>query len=231
MNNQLSNQDAFANARVSQFADHVERRLAGEITEEQFRPLSLMNGVILHPHSYSLRIVVPHRVLDARQLRMIAHIARRYDKGYCHFTAHGTVEFHWPALSDIPAMLSALASVGLHAVQTPGGYHQDGTVDQASYEAPALVHDKGDRAAVTITLDAASGTLGDVSAGQLEAVADLAERYGFGKARVSSEQSLILPDVAGADLKAAFDTLARIDVSTGSRQSGEAFHADEAKAA
>lgn len=229
MNTGMSNHDVFVTARLARFADQVERRLAGEITEEQFRPLSLMNGVTLHSHSYSLRVVVPYRVLDARQLRMLAHVARRYDKGYCHFTAHGTVEFHWPVLADIPAMLSALASVGMHAAQPSGEY------PQVADGAETAAHRHADHEAVTIALGAASGTQGDASAGQLEAVADLAERYGFDEVRVSPEQTLILPSVARADLKTVHDALAGIDMAKpipiGSRQSGEAFHADEAKAA
>jgi sulfite reductase (NADPH) hemoprotein beta-component len=110
----------FVRARVAQFSDQVERRLAGEITEEQFRPLRLMNGVYLQLHAYMLRVAIPYGTLSSRQLRMLAHIARKYDKGYGHFTTRQNMQFHWPALSDIPAALADLASVEMHALQTSG---------------------------------------------------------------------------------------------------------------
>ncbi len=88
----------FVNARVAQFTDQVERRLAGEITEDQFRPLRLMNGVYLQLHAYMLRIAVPYGTLSSKQLRMLAHIARKYDKGYGHFTTRQNIQFNWPAL-------------------------------------------------------------------------------------------------------------------------------------
>ncbi len=111
---------AFVKARVAQFSDQVERRLAGEITEEQFRPLRLMNGVYLQLHAYMLRVAIPYGTLSSRQLRMLAHIARKYDKGYGHFTTRQNIQFHWPALADIPAALADLASVEMHALQTSG---------------------------------------------------------------------------------------------------------------
>jgi sulfite reductase (NADPH) hemoprotein beta-component len=91
----------FVKARVAQFADQVERRLAGEITEDQFRPLRLMNGVYLQLHAYMLRIAIPYGTLSARQLRMLAHIARTYDKGYGHFTTRQNIQFNWPAALDM----------------------------------------------------------------------------------------------------------------------------------
>lgn len=111
---------AFVQARVAQFSDQVERRLAGELTEEQFRPLRLMNGVYLQLHAYMLRVAIPYGTLSSRQMRMLAHIARTYDKGYGHFTTRQNIQFHWPALSDIPAALADLASVEMHALQTSG---------------------------------------------------------------------------------------------------------------
>jgi sulfite reductase (NADPH) hemoprotein beta-component len=120
----------FVKARVAQFADQVERRLAGEITEDQFRPLRLMNGVYLQLHAYMLRIAIPYGTLSARQLRMLAHIARTYDKGYGHFTTRQNIQFHWPALSDIPAILADLASVEMHAIQTSGNCIRNVTADQ-----------------------------------------------------------------------------------------------------
>ena len=110
----------FVQARVAEFTDQVERRLSGEITEDQFRPLRLMNGVYLQLHAYMLRIAVPYGTLNSKQLRMLGHIARKYDKGYGHFTTRQNIQFNWPALSDIPAILTDLASVEMHAIQTSG---------------------------------------------------------------------------------------------------------------
>ncbi|EHK59305.1 nitrite/sulfite reductase [Allomesorhizobium alhagi] len=119
----------FVNARVAEFSDQVDRRLAGEITEEQFRPLRLMNGVYLQLHAYMLRIAVPYGTLHPRQLRMLAHIARKYDKGYGHFTTRQNIQFNWPALSDVPAILADLASVEMHAIQTSGNCIRNVTAD------------------------------------------------------------------------------------------------------
>ena len=110
----------FVRARIDQFTDQVERRLAGEITEEQFRPLRLMNGVYLQLHAYMLRVAIPYGTLSSRQLRMLAHIGRKYSKGYGHFTTRQNIQFHWPALSEIPSALADLASVEMHALQTSG---------------------------------------------------------------------------------------------------------------
>ncbi|HEY4191552.1 MAG TPA: nitrite/sulfite reductase [Mesorhizobium sp.] len=120
---------AFVKARVAQFTDQVERRLAGELTEDEFKPLRLMNGVYLQLHAYMLRIAVPYGTLHARQLRMLAHIARKYDKGYGHFTTRQNIQFHWPALSDVPAILADLASVEMHAIQTSGNCIRNVTAD------------------------------------------------------------------------------------------------------
>src|SRR6185312_1186178 len=98
----------FVRARVAQFSDQVERRLAGEITEEQFRPLRLMNGVYLQLHAYMLRVAIPYGTLSSRQLRMLAHIARKYDKGYGHFTTRQNMQFNWPRLVDVPDILGEL---------------------------------------------------------------------------------------------------------------------------
>jgi sulfite reductase (NADPH) hemoprotein beta-component len=119
----------FVKARVAEFTDQVERRLAGEITEEQFRPLRLMNGVYLQLHAYMLRIAIPYGTLNSKQLRMLAHIARTYDKGYGHFTTRQNLQFNWPALSDIPAVLADLASVEMHALQTSGNCIRNVTAD------------------------------------------------------------------------------------------------------
>ena len=120
---------SFVQARVAQFSDQVDRRLAGEITEDQFRPLRLMNGVYLQLHAYMLRIAIPYGTLSPRQMRMLAHVARTYDKGYGHFTTRQNLQFNWPALSDIPAILADLASVEMHALQTSGNCIRNVTAD------------------------------------------------------------------------------------------------------
>jgi sulfite reductase (NADPH) hemoprotein beta-component len=119
----------FVKARVAEFTDQVQRRLAGEITEDQFKPLRLMNGVYLQLHAYMLRIAIPYGTLNAKQMRMLAHIARTYDKGYGHFTTRQNLQFNWPALSDMPAILNDLASVEMHAIQTSGNCIRNVTAD------------------------------------------------------------------------------------------------------
>ncbi|MHA6644837.1 nitrite/sulfite reductase [Mesorhizobium sp. A623] len=394
---------AFVKARVEEFSEQVDRRLAGEITEDQFKPLRLMNGVYLQLHAYMLRVAIPYGTLSSRQLRMLAHIARKYDKGYGHFTTRQNIQFHWPALSEIPAALGDLASVEMHALQTSGncirnvsadhfaGAAADEVADPRPYaeilrqwssvhpeftylprkfkialtgaerdraaiqtydiglhlkkdangklgfavwvgggqgrtpllakkvrdflpeqhllsyitaimrvynlsgrrdnkwkaRIKILVHETGaqefarqveaewetlkdtelklpeadiraidayfappplvdrpegdeavrlarldsksfsewlnrnvnthrhpDYASVTISLKGIGETPGDISDSQMEAVADLAEKYGFDEARVSHEQNLILPHVARADLKAVYDGLVEIELAT-----------------
>ncbi|MCM5553263.1 nitrite/sulfite reductase [Pleomorphomonas sp. NRK KF1] len=119
----------FVRQRVSQFADQVDRRLKGEITEDEFKPLRLMNGVYLQLHAYMLRIAVPYGTLSSRQMRRLAHIARTYDKGYGHFTTRQNIQFNWPALKDVPAILSELAEVEMHAIQTSGNCIRNVTAD------------------------------------------------------------------------------------------------------
>ena len=119
----------FVNARVAEFTDQVDRRLAGEITEDQFRPLRLMNGVYLQLHAYMLRVAIPYGTLSSKQLRMLGHIARKYDKGYGHFTTRQNIQYNWPALSDMPAILADLASVEMHAIQTSGNCIRNVTAD------------------------------------------------------------------------------------------------------
>jgi sulfite reductase (NADPH) hemoprotein beta-component len=116
--------------RVAQFRDQVARRLSGELTEEQFKPLRLMNGLYLQLHAYMLRVAVPYGVLSARQLRRLAMIARKYDKGYGHMTTRQNIQFNWPALIDTPDILEALADVGMHAIQTSGNCIRNTTSDQ-----------------------------------------------------------------------------------------------------
>ncbi|AQZ52287.1 nitrite/sulfite reductase [Martelella mediterranea] len=131
----------FVAQRVDQFADQVERRLSGEITEDQFKPLRLMNGVYLQLHAYMLRIAVPYGTMNARQMRMLAHVARTYDRGYGHFTTRQNIQFNWPKLSDIPAILRDLASVEMHAIQTSGNCIRNVTADHFSGAAADEVAD------------------------------------------------------------------------------------------
>ncbi len=120
---------AFVTERVAQFSDQVQRRLAGELSEDAFKPLRLMNGVYLQLHAYMLRIAIPYGTLSSRQMRMLAHVARTYDRGYGHFTTRQNLQFNWPKLSDIPAVLSDLASVEMHALQTSGNCIRNVTAD------------------------------------------------------------------------------------------------------
>ncbi|ARQ58179.1 nitrite/sulfite reductase [Rhizobium sophoriradicis] len=120
---------AFVSERVEQFRDQVQRRLSGELAEDAFKPLRLMNGVYLQLHAYMLRIAIPYGTLSARQMRMLAHIARTYDRGYGHFTTRQNLQFNWPKLSEIPDALADLASVEMHALQTSGNCIRNVTAD------------------------------------------------------------------------------------------------------
>ncbi len=106
--------------RVAQYRDQVRRRLSGELTEDEFRPLRLQNGLYMQIHAYMLRIAVPYGLLSSKQLRMFAHIARKYDRGYGHFTTRQNIQFNWLKLEDTPALLADLASVEMHGIQTSG---------------------------------------------------------------------------------------------------------------
>lgn len=131
----------FVKERVAQFKDQVERRLAGTLTEEQFRPLRLMNGVYLQLHAYMLRIAIPYGTLRSEQMRKFAHIARTYDKGYGHFTTRQNLQFNWPALKDVPEILSELASVEMHCIQTSGNCIRNTTADQFAGAAADEIED------------------------------------------------------------------------------------------
>ena len=121
---------AMVEARVAEFSDQVRRRLAGEITEDQFKPLRLMNGLYLQLHAYMLRVAVPYGTLDSRQMRMLAHIARKYDRDYGHFTTRQNIQYNWIKLEDAPAILEDLASVEMHAIQTSGNCIRNISSDQ-----------------------------------------------------------------------------------------------------
>jgi len=120
----------FVGERVEQFASQVERRLKGELTEDQFKPLRLMNGLYLQLHAYMLRIAVPYGTLSSRQVRKLAHIARTYDKNFGHFTTRTNMQFNWIRLVDVPAIQRELASVEMHCIQTSGNCVRNTTADQ-----------------------------------------------------------------------------------------------------
>ncbi len=120
---------AFVRSRVAQFRQQVERRIDGSLTEEEFKPLRLMNGLYLQLHAYMLRVAIPYGTLDGRQMRQLAHIAERWDKGYGHFTTRQNVQFNWPRLKDVPDILEALADVEMHAIQTSGNCVRNVTAD------------------------------------------------------------------------------------------------------
>ena len=115
--------------RTQEFREQVARRLAGEITEDQFKPIRLMNGLYLQLHAYMLRVAIPYGSMDSRQLRMLAQIGRKYDKGYGHFTTRTNLQFHWISLKDTPDILADLASVDMHAIQTSGNCIRNVTAD------------------------------------------------------------------------------------------------------
>ncbi len=120
---------AFVNQRVAQFRDQVNRRLDGELTEDEFKPLRLMNGLYLQLHAYMLRVAIPYGVMSSTQMHKLADIADKYDKGYGHFTTRQNIQYNWPALKDIPDLLSELADVEMHAIQTSGNCIRNVTSD------------------------------------------------------------------------------------------------------
>lgn len=119
----------FVKERVEQFRSQVERRLRGELSEEKFKPLRLQNGVYLQLHAYMLRVAIPYGQLNPRQMRMLAKIAREYDRGYGHFTTRQNIQFNWIALKDLPDVLALLAQVEMHAIQTSGNCIRNVTTD------------------------------------------------------------------------------------------------------
>ncbi len=120
---------AFLAERNRQFRAQVARRLDGSLTEEEFKPLRLMNGLYLQLHAYMLRVAIPYGTLNPDQMRKLAEVARRWDRGYGHFTTRQNIQFNWPQLTDVPDMLDALAEVGLHAIQTSGNTIRNVTAD------------------------------------------------------------------------------------------------------
>ncbi len=127
--------------RVAEFRDQVGRRLSGELTEEEFRPLRLMNGVYLQLHAYMLRIAIPYGTLSSAQMRTLAHVARRYDRNFGHFTTRQNIQFHWIKLEELPDAMADLASVDLHGMQTSGNCVRNITTDQWAGVAPDEIKD------------------------------------------------------------------------------------------
>jgi len=120
---------AMVDARVAEYSDQVARRIAGTLTEDQFKPLRLKNGLYLQLHAYMLRVAVPYGTLDSRQMRMLGDIADKYDRGYGHFTTRQNIQYNWIKLEDSPAILADLATVGMHAIQTSGNCIRNTTAD------------------------------------------------------------------------------------------------------
>ncbi|MGR6873868.1 nitrite/sulfite reductase [Pseudomonas sp. HK3] len=116
--------------RVAQFREQTDRYLAGELTEEQFLPLRLQNGLYVQRYAPMLRVAVPYGLLSSNQVRKLAHIARTYDKGYAHISTRTNVQYNWPELKDVPEILAELASVQMHAIQTSGNCIRNTTTDQ-----------------------------------------------------------------------------------------------------
>src|SRR4051812_35595541 len=127
--------------RAEEFRGQVARRLSGELTEDEFKPLRLMNGVYLQLHAYMLRISIPYGTLSSTQMRMLATVARRYDRGYGHFTTRQNIQFHWIKLRDLPDAMADLASAGLHGMQTSGNSVRNITTDQWAGVAPDEIED------------------------------------------------------------------------------------------
>ncbi len=132
---------AIVDQRALQFRGQVQRRLEGETTENEFKPLRLQNGLYMQLHAYMLRIAIPYGLLSTTQVRKLAHIARTYDKGYGHFTTRQNIQFNWPKLNDVPEILEELASVQMHAIQTSGNCIRNTTSDPFAGVAPDEIED------------------------------------------------------------------------------------------
>ena len=121
--------EAFVRERVAQFRGQVERRIDGSLTEDEFKPLRLMNGLYLQLHAYMLRVAIPYGTLNGAQMRQLAYIAETFDKGYGHFTTRQNIQYNWPKLADVPTILAKLADVEMHAIQTSGNTIRNVTAD------------------------------------------------------------------------------------------------------
>ncbi|MEO1492320.1 MAG: nitrite/sulfite reductase [Pseudomonadota bacterium] len=133
--------EAFVRSRVEEFRGQVARRLDGSLTEDEFKPIRLMNGLYLQLHAYMLRVAIPYGTLNSAQMRQLAYIADRWDKGYGHFTTRQNIQFNWPKLADVPDMLDALADVEMHAIQTSGNCIRNVTADHFAGAAAGEVED------------------------------------------------------------------------------------------
>ncbi|HYL70060.1 MAG TPA: nitrite/sulfite reductase, partial [Candidatus Dormibacteraeota bacterium] len=131
----------FVEQRVAEFRDQTRRFLAGELSEEQFRPLRLRNGLYIQRHAPMLRIAIPYGLLATAQLRKLADITRRYDRGYGHFTTRQNLQLNWPELARVPDILAELATVQMHCIQTSGNCVRNVTADHLAGIAPDEVDD------------------------------------------------------------------------------------------
>src|SRR5450830_1417587 len=127
--------------RIAQYRDQVARRIANELTEEEFRPLRLQNGLYMQRHAYMLRVAIPYGHLRSEQMRMLAHIAREHDRNYGHFSTRTNIQYNWIELEETPAILAKLASVEMHAIQTSGNVLRNITSDQFAGVAPDEIVD------------------------------------------------------------------------------------------
>jgi sulfite reductase (NADPH) hemoprotein beta-component len=127
--------------RVAEFRDQIGRRISGALTEDEFRPLRLMNGIYLQLHAYMLRIAIPYGTLSSQQLRMLAHVGRRYDRNYGHFTTRQNIQFNWIKLEELPDAMADLASAGMHGMQTSGNVVRNITTDQWAGVTPEEIED------------------------------------------------------------------------------------------
>ncbi len=131
----------FLQERIAEFRGQIDRRLRGELTEDEFKPLRLMNGLYLQLHAYMLRIAIPYGLLNSAQLRQLGRIARRWDRGFGHFTTRQNIQFNWTKLEDVIDMLQALADVDMHAIQTSGNCIRNTTTDEYAGASPDEVVD------------------------------------------------------------------------------------------
>jgi sulfite reductase (NADPH) hemoprotein beta-component len=127
--------------RNKQFRAQVERRLEGALTEDEFKPLRLMNGLYLQLHAYMLRVAIPYGTLDSAKMRQLAYIADTWDKGYGHFTTRQNIQYNWPKLPDVPDILDALGDVEMHAIQTSGNCVRNVTADHFAGAAADEIED------------------------------------------------------------------------------------------
>lgn len=131
----------YVRARVAEFREQVERRIDGSLTEDEFRPLRLMNGLYLQLHAYMLRVAIPYGTLNSARMRQLALLAETWDKGYGHFTTRQNIQYNWPKLRDVPDMLDALADVEMHAIQTSGNCIRNVTADHFAGAAADEIED------------------------------------------------------------------------------------------